>query len=69
MASGSQMCKGNMALLPAPPMNMSTKAVGMMNPPAVMALSMLPGMNGVVPTPITISVPWSENQKLNESVK
>lgn len=28
MASGNQMCKGNMALLPAPPMNIKNKAVG-----------------------------------------
>ena len=30
MASGSQMCSGNMADLPAPPMNINTRAVGRM---------------------------------------
>ena len=28
IASGNQMCKGNMALLPAPPMNMKNRAMG-----------------------------------------
>ena len=29
MASGSQICNGNIALLPAPPMNIRNKAIGM----------------------------------------
>ena len=53
MASGNQMCKGNMALLPAPPMNISTKAVGMMNPPAATARLRSTARKGVVPAPIT----------------
>ena len=65
MASGSQMCNGNMALLPAPPMNISTSAVGRMQAPAAQALSILPAMKGVVPWPITMS---PANEKLNESV-
>ena len=66
MASGSQMCSGNMALLPAPPINISTRAVGMMQAPAVTAFATLPSMKGVVPWPITMS---PAKEKLNESVK
>ena len=40
MASGSQMCSGNMALLPAPPMNISPSASGIIPPAAAsMAIS------------------------------
>ena len=34
MASGSQMCSGNMALLPAPPTNISPSASGIIAPAA-----------------------------------
>lgn len=34
MASGSQIWSGNMALLPAPPMNMSPRASGIIVPAA-----------------------------------
>ena len=33
IASGSQMCNGNMALFPAPPMNISPKARGIIAAP------------------------------------
>ena len=40
MASGSQMCNGNMALFPAPPMNISPSASGIMvAPPFSSAIS------------------------------
>ena len=35
MASGSQMCSGNMALLPAPPINISPSAQGSIIPPRI----------------------------------
>ena len=65
MASGSQMCNGNIADLPAPPMNISTSAVGMMKPPAAMAFATSAVMNGSVHCPITIS---PANEKLNDWV-
>jgi len=37
MASGSQMCSGNMALLPAPPTNISPNASGIIAPAATSA--------------------------------
>ena len=37
MASGSHMCSGNMALLPAPPTNISPSASGMIMPAAARA--------------------------------
>ena len=66
MASGSQMWSGNMALLPAPPMNISVSAVGRMKAPAVSALAALTPRNGSVPAPMTISEPVK--LKLNDSV-
>ena len=65
IASGNQMCNGNIALLPAPPMNINTKAVGMMKPPAATALAASTVMNEAVPAAI-----WrlSTNEKLNDSV-
>ena len=65
IASGNQMCKGNMALLPAPPMNISTKAVGRMKAPAAAALAALPIINDV---PWVGSTFTSKNEKLNERV-
>ena len=48
MASGSQMCNGNMALFPAPPMNISPKASGIMAaPPFASAISL--GLKVYVP--------------------
>ena len=37
MASGNQMCNGNMALLPAPPINISPRANGIIAPAAAKA--------------------------------
>ena len=34
IASGNQICNGNIALFPAPPMNIRNNAVGSMNAPA-----------------------------------
>ena len=48
MASGSQMCNGNMALFPAPPMNISPKASGIIAaPPFASAISL--GLKVYVP--------------------
>ena len=65
MASGNQMCRGNIADLPAPPMNISTRAVGRMKPPAATALAASTGMNGVAPAAICR---FSTNENENDSV-
>ena len=65
MASGSHICNGNMALLPAPPMNMSTSAVGNMKPPAATALATSAVKNGAAPSAICR---FSMNEKLNDWV-
>lgn len=45
--------------------NISTRAVGMMKPPAATALTTSTGMKGAAPLPITMS---PANEKLNELV-
>ena len=53
MASGSQMCNGNMA----PPINISVSAVGRIRPLVATARLMSPTMNGVVPSPMMTCEP------------
>ena len=65
MASGNQMCNGNIADLPAPPMNISTRAVGRMKPPAATALAVSTGRNGVHPSAICR---FSTNENENDWV-
>ena len=43
IASGNHICRGNIALFPAPPMNISIRAVGSTVPAAASAVS--PGVN------------------------
>ena len=54
-----------MALLPAPPINISMRAVGKINPPAATAFVTLTSIKGVEPVPITR---LSTKEKLNDSV-
>ena len=48
IASGSQMCNGNMALLPAPPTNISPNAKGSIIAPCIRPVSV--GVKENVPT-------------------
>ena len=66
MASGSHIWRGNMADLPAPPMNMRTRAVGRMREPVAAARDASQVVKAVMPSASCISVPV--NEKLNEPV-
>ena len=66
MASGNQMWRGNMALLPAPPININTSAAGMINAPAATVGSTATLRKGAAWTP-NCTVPVKE--KLNECAK
>ena len=65
MASGSQMCSGNMALLPAPPTNISPSASGIIVPAAASALRL--GREGEGPGVIAVDEDTDEETQVGEA--
>ena len=65
MASGSQICSGNMALLPAPPMNISPSASGIIAPAA--ASSCTSGVKGERPGIVPVEEDADEEPQVGEA--